>query len=305
MTKRKHKAFATITIGLLLLLSAIALLQQERPYPSADTVNGTEYETVVIFRNDDVTPWTDKKQLKQIENIFLQQEIPLTHGIVPKDTANNQKITERKQLCEHLRKYNSEQIDISLHGYNHKPETEFEGGSEFGGKTLQKQKQRIKDGKEITEDCTRQQKQTFIPPFNTYDQKTVKALNQTNHTLISGGLNHQKEYFGETHFYDTSKIKHLSHSSAFVDEWQNQRKNSLETLKQDFRETKENHDPHVQMLHYFTFTEDKHLEKLKNLIEYMKNHDVKFMTLNEFSENYRTDKLIKTQNGWTIKEEKQ
>lgn len=306
MKKRKQKqAIKILTLGTLILLSSIALLQQERPHPSTDIINGTEYDTIVIFRNDDVTPWTDKEKLKKVEKIFQQQEIPLTHGIVPKDTANNQKITERKQLCEHLKNQTSENIDISLHGYNHKPETSFEGGSEFAGKTLQNQKQRIQKAENITENCTEQQTQTFIPPFNTYDKNTVKALNQTNYTLVSGGYNHQKQYFGQTNFYNAQKIKHLPHSSAFIEDWENQRKNNLEALKQDFRQNKKNHKTHVQMLHYFTFTEEIQLEKLENLIEYMKNYDVQFMTLEEFSKNYQTDKLIKTQNGWTIKEETQ
>ncbi len=305
--KQQHKKKIVILIPITtIILSSAALIMilQAPTYPDADEINGTEYESIVIFRNDDPAPWTEKETLKDVNQIFIENQIPLTHGVVPHDENANTSLEENHEVCEYLRdeKENNEELfSYSLHGYHHLQETEFQGQSEFGDLSKEEQQQKIREGKNIIEDCTGETTTTFIPPFNTYDEITVQTLAEENFTLISGGATTQEEYFGERGLWEDEQLIHLP-SSLHMEDWETEDVKNLETMKEQYQNNKENQEINVVLFHYFFFTEEDRLEKLEQLMTYMKEDGAKFLTLEEFAEKQQNEDIIKTREGWAIKE---
>jgi len=278
------------------------MLLQTPEYPDADQINGSEYESVVIFRNDDPAPWTNTETLEQVNQIFIEAEVPLTHGIVPHDDNANTSLTEEHELCQYLEEENqSDLFEYSIHGYHHLQETEFHGGSEFGDLPEEEQRQKIAEGKNILEDCTGEEPTTFIPPFNTYDETTTEVLNQEGFQLVSGGIDFQEEYFDERGFWQAENIIHLP-SNLHLEDWEEESIRDLEVLKHEYEQNKQESHMNVVLFHYFFFEEDEQLDKLEDLITHFEEDDAYFMTLEQFAEKTQSDQLIRTQDGWTIKE---
>lgn len=47
------------------------------------TSDRTTYQAIVIFRNDDVQPYYRTEALEEVSTVFLEEDVPLTHGVIP------------------------------------------------------------------------------------------------------------------------------------------------------------------------------------------------------------------------------
>jgi predicted deacetylase len=75
-------------------------------------------------------------------------------------------------------------LDIALHGYSHQT-LDAKKWTEFKGLDYNKQLDKLSKGKELLKKTIGIDVTTFVPPFNTYDLNTLKALEALGFTTLS------------------------------------------------------------------------------------------------------------------------
>jgi hypothetical protein len=79
-------------------------------------------------------------------------------------------------------------MEVALHGYSHRANFTTETRrSEFGGLPLDRQRQLLALGRSALERALGGSIRAFTPPYNAFDQSTVKALEQTGFKVLSAG----------------------------------------------------------------------------------------------------------------------
>lgn len=281
--------------SIIVLLSALALFFFLSPKAEV-------FQSIVIFRSDDIQPWFAFDRLVEVNNIFIEETVPVTLGVIP--YIENHTLDEDLTLVDHiknLKRTHPNLFEIALHGYNHQLLTDFYGGSEFGDLDYPAQYGRILLGKESLKDTLNVDPVTFVPPFDTYDNNTALALKELGFKTVSGGAWFTEEYYNRTNPFTMQEILHIPASQAFVENWKNQTFHTLDFLKNRFDDFYEKHLVYIQTIHYFTFTTQEKLDQLGAFIEFIKNHEkVKFMTLRTFTEAYLDGKIEKTPEGWKV-----
>jgi len=262
------------------------------------------YRTIVVFRDDDVQAYWRADALRKVHRVFLDAHVPLTDAVIP--AIGNGTITDDARLCSYLsslRRRHPGQFEYALHGYTHAERTNFHGGSEFGGVPYRTQRKWLRKGKRIVAGCTGETPTTFVPPFNTYDTNTTRALKATNFTLLSGGSWFTSQYEGQTGVFTADGLQHAPSSGAFTKNWTTNAFFSEAALRARFDAAYRNHTVYVQMLHYWDFHSKGRLAKLRQLIGYMKSRGgVKFMTLGQLHRGLVNGDVKRTATGWKVLE---
>jgi hypothetical protein len=149
----------------------------------------------IVFRFDDFelnsTAFNDS-----LLYIFRKNEIPICLGIIPFDKNGIfQKDLTKKQLEDFKESITKNEVEIALHGYNHKDNEVQKGSflinpvaSEFAKLSFIAQHTKLKLAKESIDSLLEIQVNIFIPPFNTYDVNTLKALDSLKMEIISASL---------------------------------------------------------------------------------------------------------------------
>ncbi|TYL38939.1 hypothetical protein CV102_10570 [Natronococcus pandeyae] len=291
---------------------ALAGVSLSTVLPTDDERESADYQTVLIFRNDDLEPGHADELRREIDQIFIDEGVPLTNAPIPIQNEE-EPITDDEEFCEELREQYEEHPDIfeySLHGYYHTPSTDqfyvgdggFSSGeqSEFGGLPYDQQRSRIEEGRRILEECTGATTHSFVPPFAPYDDATVQALAEEGITIVSSDNWFTRVYFGETDLFETYGVLHVPANNDFVSDWETHEFHDQSYLREAFDEAYENGELYMQTLHYWTFTSDERLDELRSFIDYVKDQDgVLMMTIEAFADAYREERLVQTNDGWT------
>ncbi len=260
------------------------------------------FQSIVIFRNDDVQPWFAFDRLVEVNNIFIEEAVPVTLSVIP--FIGNHTLAEDPTLVDYLKnltRTHPNLFEIALHGYNHQLLSDFYGGSEFGTLEYPNQYGRICLGKESLKETLNVNPITFIPPFGTYDNNTALALRELGFKAVSGDAWFTEAYYNRTNPFITQEILHVPASQAFIRYWENHTFHTLDFLKAKFDDFYEERLIYVQTIHFFTFASQEKLDQLKAFIDFIKNHEkVKFMTLGSFAESYLDGKIEKTADGWEV-----
>lgn len=274
--------------------------------------NWEEYESITIFRNDDIQPWYNTEEMRAVDDVFIEEEVPVTLGVIP-NPGGDLPLTDDEQTCEYLGSLQSNypgQFEMALHGYTHLPETDFYNGSEFGGLPYDEQMDRFDDGERILGECV-EPSTTFVPPMNTYDDDTVRAAGESGYTTISGGDWFTDQYYdvdNESDYFVAGDVLHVPENQAFEDWGAYDGEGEVpfedtETLTDSFDETHAENGVHVQMIHYQYFTNEERLDQLRDLIQHMKaTDDVGFMTAGQFSAGLENGAIERTDDGWRVLE---
>jgi len=139
----------------------------------------------IVFRLDDI--YLNSNAIEnQIFGIFEKHQVPLNIGIIPFDKSEmpfvNSEVTLSKNLIP------------CLHGYTHSrsgTKGEFDGLTfEAQFNMLEKGKSHLVNNLKIDFDC-------FIPPWNKYDENTIRALEKNQINYISGSLNKEFGFLNE------------------------------------------------------------------------------------------------------------
>jgi hypothetical protein len=258
-----------------------------------------EYDTVVMFRNDDPQPGYELDALAAVESVFVDAGVPLTHGVIPSGPSP---VEAESTFCGGLQETamaDPGRFEFSLHGFTHPVETEFYGASEFGGLDPEEQRERVSKGADLLEACVGEAPTTFVPPFNTYDDGTVAALRSAGIRIVSGGQWFTEAHYGETGPFESGGLLHVPATHDVLERYEPPVLRDEQTLHSLFDEAKEGSGLFVPMIHYQHFADDENLATLRSLVEYVAGHEgVGCTTLGAFGAAYRRGTLEQVDGTW-------
>lgn len=148
-----------------------------------------------IIRWDDVSPRQDRKKFQSLVDLFIKYDIPAVLGVIPdnQDPEISFEPGDQAAFIDELRALESRGWEIAQHGFRHVKHTDnggilgFNKASEFAGRDYDLQLQDLQQGRKILTDFGFDPV-TFIPPWHSFDESTIKALGQSGFKTFSDGL---------------------------------------------------------------------------------------------------------------------
>jgi peptidoglycan/xylan/chitin deacetylase (PgdA/CDA1 family) len=138
-------------------------------------------KVIVVFRNDDIQEFSGSATERRFLQLFVENGIPQTYALVP----FKKNLEKENDLVSLLRNQQTKGLaEIALHGYAHE-NLAGKRRSEFAGKPLEEQLEKIRSGKAYLERIFLREIVTFIPPFNSYDQNTLRAIAKSGIKVLS------------------------------------------------------------------------------------------------------------------------
>lgn len=254
------------------------------------------YDSVVVFRNDDVGGMDESFQ--EVNQVFIENEVPVTHGLIPEKVESG-----NDNLCQDFRDLkasNPETVNYAAHGYNH-------DGHEFVGLNRNRGEEKLDNVSDFFNTCLEREPDVFIPPHNDLSSFSRVLLAEYNYTVVSGHeqMNWQRHNSritaNKSEMIDERPL-YIGQSRKFVSAWHTSpvEFNNVSSLKSGFDESVEGNRIHVQTLHHGPMTGNNRTEDLEELINYMQGEDVIFLSLQELGELFRHDRINSVENGWQI-----
>lgn len=145
----------------------------------------------IAFRLDDASPASDAAIESKIIEIFVRHGLPLTIGVIPFAVRGN---SVRKVSGENIRHLIGPArrglVEIALHGYSHtrRDLSGNERPTEFAGLSVEQQSGMICEARNVLRRALGGEVFGFIPPFNSYDSNTLKALSAFGFRYVSGSV---------------------------------------------------------------------------------------------------------------------
>jgi peptidoglycan/xylan/chitin deacetylase (PgdA/CDA1 family) len=149
----------------------------------------------VIFRFDDYARSCSGIGAELL-TVFREHSIPCTYGVIP---YVSDKFTDDPASCTTIDRETAEKltdavrsglVEIALHGFVHRENTSAPAShgyeSEFRGLAYSSQLRMLSAGKATLESLYHVSVTTFIPPWNSYDENTLRALDDLGFDLVSG-----------------------------------------------------------------------------------------------------------------------
>jgi len=211
----------------------------------------------VIFRYDDFTLRDDSINDKII-SIFIDHNMPLVLGVIPCGHDENLIIDpDYSQFVNLKNAVHSGLFEIALHGLTH----EQLSNGEFGNVIYAEQYRRLAKGKFLLDSVFRTNVQTFIPPWNAYDDNTLKALDSLSFRSISSSLTIDQPVSN----------KHINYYPHTLD--------SPNFLMKALENNKNRNGIIVLMFHPYDFNKEFTADSLENILTRISNNrEVKFTT---------------------------
>jgi hypothetical protein len=182
-----------ITVVTILLLLAVM----------CSTVNATtelaQPKKYVAFRDDDVRPFESLDTLKAVNQVHIDENVPVTLGIIPhpREGQGGNQLLQDDQFLTYARSIASSPLfEFAQHGYSHKDILPSGSQSEFSGLPYDDQYNHIFWGQTDMKEAFGATPTTFIPPFNTGDSNTTKAAAALGFTEYSIGFSFYKLHYG-------------------------------------------------------------------------------------------------------------
>ena len=136
-----------------------------------------------VFRFDDY-PNEQMDVQEQLIRLFVDKNIPLTIAVIPARLAEYP-----PSARQFLGTLEDAPCEIALHGFSHESHApESAHPSEFHGLPQDKQKELVAAGLEVFQDALRIMPWTFVPPNNSYDENTVRVLEESGIRCLSAGV---------------------------------------------------------------------------------------------------------------------
>jgi len=268
------------------------------------TDQGNVNRITVVFRYDDYSAKSDTTLELELFAAFATHNVPCAiavipyvcegdcHNVAPQEVVP---LDPRKAvILEHA--VETGLLEVALHGYSHQTirDKKHGGYTEFRGLDLTCQREKLAEGKALLERMLDLEVTCFVPPWNSYDQDTIVALNELGFRVISAGV---KNLSLPSEVHDT-RLKYLPATCG---------PHELELAVQAAR-TLEDHAPIiVVMIHQFDFLEnDKRrgrltLQEFSDLLKWVKSQpDVRVASMEDVA-NSRHDLGIDRLRANTLK----
>lgn len=143
----------------------------------------------VALRFDDPSALSDRPLEEQILAAAQTAGVPLTVAVIPCRNRTDEMIRLTAERASHLVQAQHDGIiEVAQHGYCHEPMPANEKPpSEFRDVAFERQLETIRAGRSILEEIFGQVITGFVPPWNTFDGATTRALAQSGFRYLSAG----------------------------------------------------------------------------------------------------------------------
>ncbi len=146
----------------------------------------------IAFRFDDPSPVSKRHVEERLFDIFFSRRIPLTCAVIPARMRGDEQIVFTRERAGLLREaVATGLLDVALHGFLHRNSglaSPSGSLSEFSGVPARQQAEWIATGRALLEDVLDAPIEGFIPPWNSHDVNTVRAIEAQNFAYLSAGL---------------------------------------------------------------------------------------------------------------------
>lgn len=169
------------------------------------------HQIIVVLRYDDFEAGSDTELERRIIELLRKNGLCAVFGVVPfgcESGGSNSEISlsAYSDKTELLRQAVTDgTVEAALHGYCHEFRRLPKGGNtEFAGRGVIEQLKLVRSGMQEVELCSGKRPICFIPPFNSYDLDTVKALEQAGILCLSASMfgvasvGHEIRFFPQT-----------------------------------------------------------------------------------------------------------
>lgn len=156
-------------------------------------------DTILVLRYDDYRNTSSDTVVKEILSLIENYDATCSFGVIPfhgniTDSSTYKKFMLNSVKTNLILEYVSNgDIEICQHGFSHQSTIKSQFDSEFKGLGYYEQLEKIKLGKQNLDSIFQKEIITFIPPWNSYDEVTLKALYDLNFKNVSsdcyGGVN--------------------------------------------------------------------------------------------------------------------
>jgi len=143
----------------------------------------------IVFRYDDYSSVSPTGLEKDILTMFRKHGMPILLAVIPFTRGNHKVVplsdVKARMLVDAVQGHVAQ---VALHGFVHQDVHRHLPHSEFMGVDYETQLHKITVGKRLLEGVIGQRIRIFVPPWNTYDQNTVLALEKSGFSVLSGDL---------------------------------------------------------------------------------------------------------------------
>lgn len=181
-----------IRILIAVLLLFIFLLSAEA------NSNLEEKRIITVFRLDDYSSRSSTDIEVKLIEAFQKYNVSCTFGVIPyayienRHNVHSQNVESLPPVKVDILKnaIKAGVLEVALHGYSHQTiRKKADGGyTEFYGLDYNSQVKRIAKGKNYLEEILDIQVATFIPPWDSYDLNTIRALEKLKIKTISANI---------------------------------------------------------------------------------------------------------------------
>lgn len=182
---------SNISTKILIVILLLSVLPR-----AVQSIDGSkEKQIIVVFRFDDYSSRSSTDMEVKLIDAFQKHKISCTFGVIPYvhvgdgHDASPQDVFPLTPMKANIlnNAITAGIVEVALHGYSHQTNRERGGYTEFDGLAYDSQLERIAKGKNLLEEMLDTRVTTFIPPWNSYDLDTLRAIEKLNFRCISAG----------------------------------------------------------------------------------------------------------------------
>jgi peptidoglycan/xylan/chitin deacetylase (PgdA/CDA1 family) len=179
---------ANISFRVRLLILAITVVLMAALYHIL-IAGRSKSEVYVVLRYDDYANGSSDLVEKALLSMIRENKFNCSFGVIPftPDTADKSILfpLDSEKINMIRQDVADGSIEICQHGYDHLSYSKVPPFSEFKGMPEKEQLEKITTAKKLLENSFQTQVGTFIPPWNSYDENTLKILSGLNVTNVS------------------------------------------------------------------------------------------------------------------------
>jgi len=170
-----------------------------------------EKKVNVVFRYDDFSARSSTEMELRIIGTFQQNEATITFGVIPFVCVGDVHDPSPKDIVpiapikKNILKngFKNGILDIALHGYSHQTNN-AKKNTEFSGLPYNSQIERLAKGKKYLESIIDAPINIFVPPWNSYDLNTLRALYELGFSTLSASKDGEATKKSKLNFLPTT-----------------------------------------------------------------------------------------------------
>jgi peptidoglycan/xylan/chitin deacetylase (PgdA/CDA1 family) len=243
------KVFSITSVIFIVYFAGLETTMMSQGHFSLEAFGKIRHCNCVIFRLDDIQNWYLDTEQKKIMDIFLSKEEPLSLGLVMDHFGNDTEILEKVSEG-----YKKGLFELALHGWEHKNYSDF---------SEQEQKDSLYRANEKMEAIFGKKSDIFIPPYNKFNNATIKVIKELGIKILSSSIMDQYRYdLGKSIYFpdnahnesDSREIYFLPYTTDFKDFiGRSQIKFPVEVLASDINANIEEYGYAIVLIHPQSF----------------------------------------------------